>query len=113
MHQQEKAVETFKHTRHFDPAVVFQQPSTAVAFGAIPLSLVQHIEGHSDWKMKLKAVEDMERVMLEMNSSQKQQLMNFASSFITFVEENLVEDDNMKIVLTGLRLLSKWVLFSV
>lgn len=39
--------------------------------------------------------------------------MNFASSFITFVEENLIEDDNMKIVLTGLRLLSNNLLFHV
>lgn len=75
--QKEKAVETFKYNNNntmmrqynFDPAIVFQQPSTAVAFGAIPLSLVQHIEGHSDWKMKLKAVEDMERVMVEMSAS--------------------------------------------
>ena len=33
--------------------------------------------------------------------------MNFASSFITFVEECLIEDDNMKIILTGVRILSK------
>ena len=34
--------------------------------------------------------------------------MNFASSFITFVEELLIDDDdNMKIILTGVRILSK------
>lgn len=32
--------------------------------------------------------------------------MNFASSFITFIEEFLIEDDNMKLILTGIRLLS-------
>jgi hypothetical protein len=56
--------------------------------------------------MKLRAVEDVERFMNDMSSQQKQMLMNFASSFITFVEENLVEDDNMKIVLSGIRILS-------
>jgi hypothetical protein len=33
--------------------------------------------------------------------------MNYASSLITFVEENLIDDDNMKIVLTGIRIMSK------
>lgn len=38
--------------------------------------------------------------------------MNFASSFITFVEEFLIEDDdNMKIILTGVRILSKLCYF--
>jgi len=34
--------------------------------------------------------------------------MNFASSFIAFVDEYLLEDSNMKIILTGVRILSKW-----
>jgi hypothetical protein len=33
--------------------------------------------------------------------------MNFASAFITFIEECLIEDDHMKIVLAGVRILSK------
>ena len=37
--------------------------------------------------------------------------MNFASSFITFVEEHLIEDDNMKIILTGVRILSNSIGF--
>jgi hypothetical protein len=33
--------------------------------------------------------------------------MNFASSFIAFVEENLLDDDNMRTVLAGIRIMSK------
>ena len=33
--------------------------------------------------------------------------MNFSSSFIKFIENCLIEDENMKIILTGIRLLSK------
>lgn len=40
--------------------------------------------------MKLKSVEDLEKFMNEMSVAQKQQLMNFASSFITFVEDFLI-----------------------
>jgi hypothetical protein len=52
-------------------------------------------------------LEDIERFMYDMPSHQKQQLMNFASSFIAFVEEHLIEDDNMRTVLAGIRILSK------
>ena len=45
--------------------------------------------------------------MYDMPSHQKQQLMNLASSFIAFVEEHLIEDDNMRTVLAGIRILSK------
>ena len=45
--------------------------------------------------------------MYDMPSHQKQQLMNFASSFIAFVEEHLIEDENMRTVLAGIRILSK------
>jgi hypothetical protein len=83
-----------------------------VAFGALPLTLIQHIESHSDWKFKLRAVEDIERFMYDMPSHQKQQLMNFASSFIAFVEEHLIEDDNMRTVLAGIRILSKDIEYS-
>jgi hypothetical protein len=83
-----------------------------VAFGALPLTLIQHIESHSDWKFKLRAVEDIERFMYDMPSNQKQQLMNFASSFIAFVEEHLIEDDNMRTVLAGIRILSKVIKYS-
>ena len=81
--------------------------SSALAYGSLPMSLVQHIQGHSDWKMKLKAVEDLECFMNEMSSQQKQALFNYASSFITFVEDSLIEDEHIKIVLTGIRILSK------
>ena len=57
--------------------------------------------------MKLKAVEDLEHFLGEMSSLQKQAVLNYASSFITFVEDNLIDDINMKIVLTGIRILSK------
>lgn len=57
--------------------------------------------------MKLRSVEDLEKFMNEMSSQQKQQLLNFASSFITFVEDFFIEDGDMKIVLIGVRILSK------
>lgn len=49
--------------------------------------------------------------MYDMPSHQKQQLMNFASSFIAFVEEHLIEDENMRTVLAGIRILSKDIYF--
>jgi hypothetical protein len=43
--------------------------------------------------------------MYDIPSHQKQQLMNFASSFIAFIEEHLIED-NMRTVVAGIRILS-------
>lgn len=57
--------------------------------------------------MKLHSVEDLEKFMNEMTQAQKQQLLNFSSSFITFVQDFLIEDENMKIILTGVRILSE------
>lgn len=57
--------------------------------------------------MKLKSVEDLEHFLLEMSSPQTAALMNFSSAFISFVQEYLIEDDHMKIILAGVRILSK------
>lgn len=104
--QQVQAVSTFADIQ-FDPVPMTIPNTNVLAYGALPMSLVQHIQGHSDWKMKLRAVEDLEKFLGEMSSQQKQALFNYASSFITFVEESLIDDDHMKIVLTGIRILSK------
>ncbi|CDW76684.1 UNKNOWN [Stylonychia lemnae] len=81
------------------------QISNLFAFGSLPYNMIQHIQQHSEWKMKLKVVEDLEKFMVEMSNQQKQQFMNYCSSFITFVEQFLIQDDNMKIVLSGIRIL--------
>lgn len=56
--------------------------------------------------MKLKVVEDLEKFLIDINDTQKQSLMNYASSFITFIEQYLIADENMKIILAGIRILS-------
>lgn len=80
---------------------------STLAFGVIPMDIIEHLKSNSDWKMKLKMVEDLEEILNEMNHIQRQQFMNYASAFITFVEETLLTDDNMKILLSGIRILSK------
>lgn len=105
--KQAQAVQT-KQLHYFDPVPTLQTiQNSAVAFGALPLQLVQHIQYHSDSAMKLRSVEDLEKFMNEMSAQQKQQLLNFASSFITFVEDFFIEDEDMKVVLVGVRILSK------
>ncbi len=52
----------------FDPVPMTIPNTTVVAYGALPMSLVQHIQGHSDWKMKLRSVEDLEKFLGEMSS---------------------------------------------
>eukprot|EP00347_Sterkiella_histriomuscorum_P018265 403346170 len=81
------------------------QISNLFAFGSLPLNMIQHIQQHSDWKIKLRVVEDLEKFIYEMSLQQKQQFMHYCSSFITFVEQFLINDDNMKIVLGGIRIL--------
>lgn len=81
----------------------------SLAFGVIPMDIVEHLKSNSDWKMKLKMVEDLEEILNELNHVQKSQFMNYASAFISFVEETLLDDDNMKILLAGLRILSKFI----
>lgn len=65
--QQVQAVSTFADIQ-FDPVPITIPNTSVVAYGALPMSLVQHIQGHSDWKMKLRSVEDLEKFLGEMSS---------------------------------------------
>ena len=89
------------------PVDIPQMNDRTVSFGVIPIEIVQHLQSESDWKMKLKNVEDLEQLLQELNPAQKHQFLNYASSFIQFVEDTLIQDINMKILLAGIRILSK------
>ena len=58
--------------------------------------------------MKQRSVEDLEKFILDMTSVQKYKLMNFASTFIAFISEFFIEDEDMRIILAGVRILSRY-----
>ena len=39
------------------------------AFGIIPIEIIEHIQAHSEWKMKLKVVEDLEMILNNISPS--------------------------------------------
>lgn len=81
-----------------------------MAFGAIPSDIVDQIRSNSDdWVIKLRCIEDLDHVLEGMtdpeNSQDLNQLRHYASSFIQFVEEYLLQDDHqdIKILFTAIK----------
>ena len=81
-----------------------------MAFGAIPSDIVDQIRSNNDdWVIKLRCIEDLDHVLEGLsdpdNYHDLNQLRHYASSFVQFLQEFLLQDDHMdiKILFTAIK----------
>lgn len=55
----------------------------------------------------MKVVEDLESLIYKLSQKEKSTFLNYTSSFINFIQDTLLQDNNMKILNSGIKILSK------